>query len=107
MALPTRQLLFKKASHLFEPIRVSRQSIHKLPAGTLLVYDHNLDSDPDGGTYDEVEGIHHGHISILRGQDEQGNMLVGSDHLGSLDTDLALMHHTVTTFILKKHGKAT
>ncbi|HVZ58955.1 MAG TPA: hypothetical protein VG935_04360, partial [Patescibacteria group bacterium] len=91
--------IFRKHPKYFSEMNISRESLHKLPPGAILVYDHNEDTDPNGGIYDEVDGVHHGHICIVRGVDGQGRVKVGSDHEGDEAVDLSLLYHKVSVFI--------
>ena len=94
---------------LFEKLNISRKSIPSLPPGSILVYEPNQDSDPGGGSYDQVPGNpeHHGHISIIRGRNDQREVLVGSDHQELLAKDMSLMHHKINAYVIKKPTSAS
>ncbi|MEN9407642.1 MAG: hypothetical protein RLZZ455_858 [Candidatus Parcubacteria bacterium] len=101
------EAVFDSHPELFEKLNISRKSIPSLPPGTILVYEPNQDSDPGGGAYDLVDGVHHGHISILRGRNDQKEVLAGSDHEELLEIDMSLMHHKIQAYIIKNSSSAS
>lgn len=101
------ETVFDSHPEIFEKLNISRKSIPSLPPGTILIYEPNQDSDPGGGAYDMVDGIHHGHIAILRGRDEMKRVKSGSDHEELLEIDMSLMHHKIHAYIIKNSSSAS